>query len=137
VGALAFRRAFLGLDKDRMDDNDNMIRVARVADFSTTRLRSYRILGRPVGVFRERDGSFRAMEVACKHQNADLTTGHIRGEEVICPWHGWRYNLRTGECLWGGPSPLRPYHCEVRGEDIFISLRPVRPEELGDPDWPE
>lgn len=105
-----------------------MVKIAKVSDFANTRIRSYKLLARPVGVFKEADGTFRAMEVGCKHQNADLTEGKIKNDEVACPWHGWRYNLKTGECLWGADAPLRPHHCEVRGEDIYVSLRPIDPD---------
>lgn len=102
------------------------VKVANVADFATLRVKSFRILTRYVGVFKEDDGSFRAIEVACKHQNADLTQGKIKGDIVICPWHGWRYNLRTGECLWGNKGKLRPYGCKVEDDVIYITLNPLQ-----------
>ena len=104
-----------------------MVKIARTSDFAESDMRSFKVLARPVGIFKEPDGSFRAMEVGCKHENADLTTGRIKDGVVVCPWHGWKYDLRTGECLWGAPTCLRPYALEVRGEDIYISLRPVDP----------
>lgn len=102
-----------------------MVRIARVTDFTPGQWRGYKILARPVGIVLERDGTFRAMEVGCKHQNADLLEGPIRDGVVTCPHHGWRYDLRTGECLWGSKVCLRPYQLEVRGEDIYMSLRPL------------
>ena len=101
-----------------------MIRIAQVSDFERQRMRAYKILARPVGIFKEADGSFRAMEVGCKHENANLLEGKVTGDIVVCPWHGWKYDLSTGECLWGSTAQLRPYACEVRGEDIYVSLRP-------------
>jgi len=117
-----------GQDANMDFDDDNtpqMVRLAKVNDFAPGSQRSFKLLARPVGIFRERDGSFRAMEVGCKHQNADLLEGQIRDGVVTCPWHGWRYDLRTGECVWGSTMCLRPYVLEVRGEDIYVSLRPV------------
>ena len=114
----------------------NMIRIARVADFERTSMRSYKILARPVGIFKEGSGRFRAMEVGCKHQNADLLQGQLHGDVVTCPWHGWKYNLKTGECLWGSSACLRPYALEVRGDDIYVSLRPIDPEGFAnDGEW--
>jgi nitrite reductase/ring-hydroxylating ferredoxin subunit len=54
------------------------------------------------------------------------------GPTVICPWHRWRYDLRTGERMWPGPAgeaPRRPLvRCEVmRGERGTVWLRPPRP----------
>ena len=110
---------------------DNMVKIAKVSDFAHTKLKSFKVLARPVGIFKEPDGSFRAMEVGCKHENADLTTGQIRDGVVTCPWHGWKYDLNTGECLWGSTACLRPYAIKIEGDDIFISLRPI------DPDMPD
>lgn len=101
------------------------IKIARTSDFETVRVRSYRILTRHVGIFREEDGSFRAMEVGCKHENANLLEGRVKGDIVTCPWHGWKYNLRTGECLWGTTACLRPYALKIEGDDIYISIRPL------------
>jgi nitrite reductase/ring-hydroxylating ferredoxin subunit len=108
-----------------------MIKIAHVDDFKGTRMRSYKILARPVGIFKEGDGTFRAMEVGCKHENANLLEGKLHGDVITCPWHGWKYNLKTGECLWGSTTCLRPYALEVREGAIYISLRPVDAEGGG------
>lgn len=101
------------------------IRIAKVSDFDKIRCRSYTVLARKVGVFKEPDGSFYAIEAACKHQNADLTTGAIRGDVATCPRHGWQYNLRTGACLNQDSAPLRRYGCKVENGDIYITLLPI------------
>jgi len=101
------------------------IKLTRVENFGEKNLRSFRILGRHVGVFREPDGSFRAMEMGCRHQNADLTQGNIRDNIVTCTWHGWQYDLKTGECLRGSGSALRHYDCFVEDGHIFISPQPL------------
>lgn len=107
------------------DDGPQMVRIARVDDIPPGEHKGFKILARPVGIFRSRDGRFRAMETGCKHQNADLLEGPIRDGIVTCPWHGWRYDLNTGECVWGSKVCLRPYALEIRGNDIYISLRPI------------
>lgn len=104
----------------------DFIRLAKVKDFERTHVRSYKLLARHVGIFKRRDGSFYAMEVSCKHQNADLTTGPIRDGIATCPRHGWKYNLRTGECVYGASkAPLRRYRLKVEGGNIFVSLHPL------------
>ena len=107
------------------DSGPQMVRLGKVDDFARGKWRGFRLLARPVGVFRGKDDSFRAMEMGCKHQNADLLEGHMRDNVVTCPWHGWKYDLGTGECLWGSKVCLRPHAVEVRGSEVFVSLRPV------------
>ncbi len=105
------------------------IRVANKSDFDSRRMKSFRILGRPVGVFKAEDGSFHAMEAGCKHQHADLTTGEVRGHAVTCPRHQWRYDLRSGECLQGQPGTLRRHGLKLEGEDIYITLHPLEEQQ--------
>ncbi len=92
-------------------------------------MKSFRILARHVGIFKAEDGSFYAMESGCQHQQADLTLGHIKGDVVTCYRHGWRYNLRTGECLEGDAKPLRRYGLRVEGEFLYITRGPLSEEQ--------
>lgn len=110
------------------------VKLARVQDFKHTRIRSYRLLARPVGIIKQRDGSFIATEVGCKHENADLTQGRMEGDVVTCPWHGWKYNLVTGECLRGSSACLRRHGLKIEGDDIYVSLRPLETEPAQE-DW--
>ena len=45
------------------------------------------------------DGEFYAIEDKCTHDYLCLTGGEIKGDEIICPHHGARFNIRTGEAL--------------------------------------
>jgi nitrite reductase (NADH) small subunit len=63
------------------------------------------------------------------HLTAELTDdGEVRefykeGEQVIaCPWHGWEYDLATGEALWNRARRLRAARIEVDGADLVVSL---------------
>lgn len=104
------------------------IKLAKTGEFSETRIKSFQILGKFIAIVREPDGSFYATEIACKHQNADLTTGRFEGDLVTCARHGWKYNIRTGECLNQNAAPLRRHALKVEGEDLLVSIAPVEPE---------
>lgn len=39
-----------------------------------------------------------ALKNSCPHAGASLAEGHVSGDEVACPWHGWRFDLATGAC---------------------------------------
>jgi nitrite reductase (NADH) small subunit/3-phenylpropionate/trans-cinnamate dioxygenase ferredoxin subunit len=101
------------------------IKIAKETDFTEATQKTYRIMGRPVAVLRQVDGSFRAMQFGCKHENADLSGGHVKNGIVTCPWHGWKYDLNTGECVHGAEGRLRNFAVKVEEGTIFISLHPV------------
>lgn len=101
------------------------VKVAKVKEFEKVRFRRYQILARKLAVFKEPDGSFFAIETACKHQNWDLTTGKIEGDVATCPRHYWKYNLRTGECLTNDSTPLRRYAVKVDNGEVYVSTTPI------------
>lgn len=108
------------------------VKLGRVADFGTARIRSYSVLGRYIGIVRNPDGTYFATEISCKHQNADLSTGPIRGNIVTCPRHGWRYDLNTGECLNQMSARLRRHDLRIEGGCFVVSRLPVETEDGGE-----
>ena len=57
----------------------------------------------PIAVAHLEDGFF-ALEDTCKHMDALLSEGPLEGDILVCPLHGWEYNVRTGKCVaptWG------------------------------------
>lgn len=115
------------------------VKLGRVADFGSARIRSYTILGRHIGIVRNADGTFFATEISCKHQNADLSTGALKGNVVTCPRHGWRYDLATGECLNQKSARLRRHDLRIENGWFVVSALPIDAEEAnGDADpFPE
>ena len=48
------------------------------------------------------------MERYCPHRRADLSVfGQVEGKQLVCPLHGWRFDLETGRCLTADDRSLR------------------------------
>ena len=43
------------------------------------------------------DGSFVAVDNTCPHAGGPIGEGSLSGDIVTCPWHGWQFNIRTGQ----------------------------------------
>jgi len=69
------------------------------------------------------DEKIYAWDGTCTHEEADLSTGFLLGEEVTCPLHLSRFNLLTGEAV-NPPAekPLRKYLAKVENGEIFVDL---------------
>ena len=69
------------------------------------------------------DGKLQAWDGTCTHEEADLSTGFLLGEEVTCPLHLSRFNLQTGEAV-NPPAekPLAKYHVKVENGEIYVDL---------------
>ena len=101
------------------------IRIAKIKDFAEKNIKSFTILGKKVGIIKKGDERFFATEVGCKHQNADLTKGKIKGMIVTCHRHNWQYDLESGKCLNNESPDLRKHGLYLDGEDIYVSLLPI------------
>jgi nitrite reductase (NADH) small subunit len=64
--------------------------------------RNFPALGETIAVFRTRSGEVFAAQAACPHRGGPLADGLLGGSTVICPLHGWKFDLSTGEVLFGG-----------------------------------
>jgi 3-phenylpropionate/trans-cinnamate dioxygenase ferredoxin subunit len=62
-----------------------------------------------------------AIEDICTHDGAELTGGAIEGSEIICPRHGARFCLRTGEALTPPAyEPVRVFEIRVEGDRLWV-----------------
>ncbi len=52
--------------------------------------------GTDVAVFKI-DGQFYAIEDVCTHDGAEIASGELQGDEIVCPRHGARFCVKTGE----------------------------------------
>ncbi|HKZ01075.1 MAG TPA: Rieske 2Fe-2S domain-containing protein [Pyrinomonadaceae bacterium] len=64
-------------------------------------------------------GEFYATTNFCPHKGAPLTEGILCGHTVECDWHGWQFDVRSGECLTV-PEELKRY--EVLVEEGWVRV---------------
>jgi nitrite reductase (NADH) small subunit len=99
----------------------NFVRVCKTADVKAGCGRSIEINGKPLALFNV-DGGFYAINDVCGHRGGPLGEGELDGKTVICPWHGWRYNVTTGENELVPELPTQKYEVKINGEDILVDL---------------
>lgn len=74
------------------------ITVAAVGDIAPGRCKVVDVDGASVAVF-NLGGEFHALEDVCTHDGGELASGAIEGDQVVCPRHGARFCIRSGEAL--------------------------------------
>src|SRR4029077_20624517 len=74
--------------------------------------RRFSLLDTEVVLFRDQDGAPVAFKDLCIHRGTPLSLGSVRGDRIVCAYHGWEYD-RTGACVRipslaaGQPIPAR------------------------------
>jgi nitrite reductase/ring-hydroxylating ferredoxin subunit len=108
-------------------------RVASLSDLVEGVGLGVEIEGRSVAVFLH-EGRVHAFSNTCPHMGAPLSDGFADGNTVVCPWHGWAFDLDTGESAFDEESAIVIYRAVVEGEDVFVELEiPVSGAAPGKP----
>ena len=77
--------------------------------------------GRAVALFRSA-GAIVAFDDACPHAGAPLSSGVCRDGEVVCAWHGFRFDAATGECLLFAGAPSATVRAvKVEGGRVLVA----------------
>ena len=71
--------------------------VAYAVDVTAGAPRGTELLGEPIVLWRDRSGTVRALHDICLHRGTALSLGTVDGDEIICPYHAWRYGT-DGVC---------------------------------------
>ena len=96
-------------------------KVATTADIPSGSRKVVEIEGKAIAVF-NRDGTFYAIDNTCKHRGGPLGEGSLSGTTVMCPWHGWEYDVTSGICQMDASIQVQKFDVKVEGNDILVSV---------------
>jgi nitrite reductase (NADH) small subunit/3-phenylpropionate/trans-cinnamate dioxygenase ferredoxin subunit len=99
------------------------VTVAKRSDLKPGACLSVEAEGFGVALFNV-EGVVYALDNTCPHAGGPLGEGTLHGEIVECPWHGWRFNVRTGERPANPEFTVACYEVAVEGDDIRVRLPP-------------
>ena len=113
--------------------------IGKLSEFKDGDRQIVRIGEDEIGVFRH-EGQFYAYSNYCLHQGGPACEGltianveeRLRPDKTsmglhftdqmnfVCPWHGYEYDLKTGECVGDRKQKLRKFEVIERGGDIYV-----------------
>ena len=93
--------------------------VARVEEVPPGTVTTVRVGDEAIALANVGD-EFYATQPECLHLHGPLGEGRLDGCVLTCPWHGWQYDVRTGENEFDRAIQLRTY--EVRVEDGRVEV---------------
>ncbi|TAL10666.1 MAG: non-heme iron oxygenase ferredoxin subunit [Nitrospirae bacterium] len=70
------------------------------------------------------EGAIYAIDNICQHAGGPLGEGKIKGDVVICPWHGYRYHIKTGQYVKNPDMSVACYQVKVEDGKISVSVAP-------------
>jgi nitrite reductase (NADH) small subunit len=98
----------------------DFVSVAKVNDIPPGHGKTVQVAGKNIALFNV-DGTFYAIDDTCLHRGGPLGEGELTGHLVACPWHGWKYDVRTGISITNSAAQVHCYETKIEGEDLHIS----------------
>jgi nitrite reductase/ring-hydroxylating ferredoxin subunit len=97
------------------------VRVASTSEIPKGHGRMFEINGRQVALFNV-GGRFHALDNVCQHQGGPLADGELDGCVVTCPWHGWTYDVTSGQSPDDTDTRVERFELKVEGGDVLVAL---------------
>jgi nitrite reductase (NADH) small subunit len=98
------------------------VEVCRLDDIPEGLGRPFVVGDKLIAVFRSRAGKVFAVDGTCPHKGGPLADGMVVGEQVVCPYHAFRYDGTTGDCDQVGACAIATYPVEVSGDRIRVAI---------------
>lgn len=98
------------------------LKICKDAEVTEGRVKTVTTRHGRVGLTRV-NGQVCAFEDICTHDDGPLAEGELDGEEIICPRHGARFNMRTGQATkMPATEDIEVYPTRLSGDQIEIDL---------------
>lgn len=68
------------------------------------------------------NGTYSAMDNVCPHRGGPLGQGMIEGNKVVCPWHGWVWDVKTGVAEQDPNMRVAVYPLKIENGDVLVEM---------------
>jgi nitrite reductase (NADH) small subunit len=116
-----------------------MHKIGSLDGFPVGAFRIVVVEGKEIGILRMQSGEIHAVKNVCPHKTAAVCRGYLggtwppsntrelqysqQGEVLVCPRHGWEFDIKTGvELFQERPSRLVKYETSVEDNEVLITL---------------
>jgi nitrite reductase (NADH) small subunit len=120
-GAAAAATACIPSRMTSVVEMSSWFRVVAVRDFQPGISQEFVVDGRIVALLRVGDEFF-ALDGICPHQGGPLGKGRLTGCIVTCPWHGWQFDVRTGQHQVNQSIRHASFPVKIEEGDVFVDL---------------
>jgi nitrite reductase (NADH) small subunit len=95
--------------------------VAHTSELPIGRARMVSIGEHRIALYHTASGYF-ATDNTCPHRGGPLGEGDLMGEEIVCPWHLWSFNVQTGVNPGNPESTVTIHEVRIEGDKILVRL---------------
>ena len=97
------------------------VKVAEKTDLTDGLGKVVNVEGRSIALFRVKDQYF-ALANVCLHRGGPLGEGNLSGSVVTCPWHGWKFDVRTGSFTIIPTLKVTTYQVREQDGSVLVEI---------------
>lgn len=98
------------------------VRVGSVNDVPVGQGALLDVAGVSLALFNAGGGRFHATSPLCPHEDGPLAEGWLEGDAIVCPWHGFDFDLKSGGCRVDEALSVAVYPVRVVGDSVEVDL---------------
>jgi nitrite reductase (NADH) small subunit len=68
------------------------------------------------------NGTYGAMDGVCPHRGGPLGQGMVEGDKVVCPWHAWAWDVKTGATELDSNLKVQIYPMKIENGDGMVKI---------------
>lgn len=68
------------------------------------------------------DGAYSAMDNVCLHRGGPLGQGMIEKSKLVCPWHGWEWDPKSGEAGHNPNAKIAIFPLKIESGDVLVEI---------------
>jgi nitrite reductase (NADH) small subunit len=77
------------------------------------------------------NGELSALDNWCPHRRGPLGQGWVEDESVVCPWHSWTFNVKTGEAEFPVHERVAVFPVRVEDDDVLVDVSQAKGSRPG------
>ena len=99
------------------------IKVTKKNNIRNGKVKSFKINGKRISIANI-DDRFFAFDDTCTHEKCSLSKGELEGRQIVCPCHGARFDVESGQALsLPAVKDLTAYEIKIKGENILVKIK--------------
>ena len=105
-------------DVPSLDGFDDVMSADELADGEVVEV----AVGDDVVAISKVDGVHHVVDNICPHAGGPLGDGDMEEHDVVCPYHGWAFDVRTGECNVAPDMAISVHEVQVSGGRVYVRV---------------
>ena len=102
--------------------NVNIFPSIKESELQDKKMKAVRVRGKPILLVRKGDKIF-GLENRCPHAGCTFQGGILTDYLVMCPCHGWKFDIRNGQYTENAAITVATYRCNVQNGKIYVEIK--------------